>query len=400
MLQTSTVVVSDDGFWDSLEPLLEFPLRVVPINPNARNPLWAYWEFGTIRKTTGRYGSSSTTDRERLRRVTEGPVRPAIGVPQGQPLGSGYSLVLDVDAENGGLESWADLCGRLGEPPPTATVLTKTEDCFHKWFSSSSQWLDAPKELGPGVEVKRAGHLSIVPPTYGYSWAQAPWQDEGIWGWNELDAYLGLVSVPANPSRVSYLDTAVSIPQIGDWSSVDDYLRAISSAAPGARTDALLRYGGKVAYATATGGGLKSPHAVRQALWGACWTNGLVESYDADELNRKIEVYERWADPALNPLLRGDLPLLRSGGSEGGHKVMTGFSGRSAESDRRVFTDLSRFARWEFKPYPVRWAVKSTGLGYEAVRGALARLERDGLIERGPSRANVGKRATHAYRIR
>jgi len=389
-----------DPYWKELEPLLDFPLRVVPIMPSARKPLWSSWEFGAPRKN-GRYGSSSTTDRARLRRVTEGEVRPDIGVPHGQKLGHhGFSLVLDVDAENGGLDSWVELCSKIGAPPQTATVLTKTENCFHKFLSSSSQWRGAPATLGPGLEVKRAGHLSIVPPSRGYAWGAAPWDDPetgsgGIWPWHELDAYLGLVTQPTRP-KVVQAEPGIIAPETTTWTCADDYIRAIASAEPGGRTDALLRMGGKVAYATATGRGLGSPEAVEAALWAACQTNGLLESYGEEKLYRKIEVYLRWSDPGKNPLLTSSSRL---GGAQGGIQVLAHFRGKGSRADQVVFEDLARFARHEYKPYADRWAKQSTGLGRGTVQRALRRLEANGLIEKGPGLWNEGKRATNTYRL-
>jgi hypothetical protein len=385
--------VEQSEFWHQLNPVLDFPLRVVPVKPQARVPYYRGWEFGKIRKN-GRYGSSSTTDRGRLLKVTETDPRPGIAVPTGQPVGNGYLLVLDVDAENGGLESWSTLCGALGEPPPTATVLTKTESCFHKHFISQSQWLDAPKELGPGLEVKRATQLVMVPPTHGYSWAQAPWQEMGIWSWNELDAYLG--SVIAVPEIV-----VPGLPaHLNSWGAVDDHLRAIASASPGGRNEALLRYGGKVAYATASGRGLAGPEAVRVALWQAAHDAGLTGDYDEEELGRKVEVYVRWSDPGQNPLLSQAgftgqylyAPLCPPEDS----KV---FAGRGGQAEKIILTDLARFARHEYKAYAKRWAMKSTGLAPETVREALKRLIGKSLIEQGPSLPNDGRRATHTYRL-
>lgn len=395
MLQGSTAVAAGDNFWNELNPLLDAGIRVIPIEPSTRKPFWQGWEFGKIRMH-GSYGSSATTDRERLLRITESALRPGIAAPQGQPLGNGYSLVVDVDAENGGLDSWVDLCGRLGEPPPTATVLTKTESCFHKWFVSSSQWTNAPKELGPGVEVKRSGQLTMVPPTEGYVWARAPWDDLGVWRWNELDAYLGMIV--GFPTVAERSKPAIGVPRVAEWTSVDDHLRAIAGAKPGQRHDALLRYGGKVAYATAIGHGLESPQAVWDALWRACRTNGLAKDYPEEEVGRKIEVYARWALPGENPIFRKK-PVLRPGGAEGGIKVMTQFRGRGSRAEQAVFTDLVRLARHDFKPYPIRWAMKSTGLAYNTVRDALERLQTHKLIEKGPSISNDGKRATHTYRL-
>jgi hypothetical protein len=231
----------------------------------------------------------------------------------------------------------------------------------------------------------------MVPPSDGYSFVTSPYGDPdeaGVSSWSAWDALLGM-TIAAKASGASsmwdgssptWTDSASNmeiVPSIESWCSVDDYLRAIASATPGSRTEALLRFGGKIAWATANGVGLASPAAVASALWKACETSGLVDDYEAYELERKISKYVAWADPSQNLLLRRTEQRASS--------VIGRYSRESFTAPQlAVFLDLGTMARAQPHPYSKRYGAMRTGFSDWTVREALRWLAAEGLIERGP----------------
>lgn len=416
MLQDSSAVVSD-GFWDELDPLLDFGIRVVPIN--GRKPLLRGWDFGRI-KNDGTWGrSSATTNRERLESKFGGPEgpagdhlqRPGVAIPTGQPWGNGlFTLVIDVDGERGGNDGFIGLCSKLGSPPQTAHVRTPTEESFHLHFLSRGQWHGLPAELRRGVELKRAGHFVVAPPTPGYQWVKHPAQVGLAW-WQELDNYLsaGLRRGETTAPRPELLEARAS------WSDCDDCLAAIMLAPEGERTQALLEYGGRVAYWAALGRGYESREALEAALWKACLSNGLVDEYGETEAWRKIVYVGRLADPAENPYLNGTAPrepfeasdsLLSRGGGRRGLCICPllgmGWRADAAVNGWAVLRDLGVFKG--FKPYSRNYAAKRLGIPPKSAYNALLHLEDDGLITRGPSKLNLTRdgsksRATYTWSV-
>lgn len=396
---TSLALSSDeveraDPFWhgpDGLSLLTDCGIRVMPVRPGAKVPAWKNWAFGRDGRP---YGSScATTDLERLHAAVDGELRPNIGIPTGQPWRGGYLTAIDIDPRHGGDESFTELCDQIGPPPGTATVRTLNGGT-HIYVLSPGRWTDTPKELAPGVEFKRSGQFVMAPPSHGYAWITPPWGDPdeaGISSWHGWESLLGMSVAAKDSGLLEPVARGVIVPRLETWCSVDDYLVAIASAAPGRRTEALLRFGGKIAWATAIGVGLASPAAVAAAIWNACETSGLSADYSAVELGRKIEVFETWSDPSKNPLL-----LPREGHKEAsrviGHRPAEG-------AETAVFLDLGTMARAEAHEYAKRYGAVRTGYSPTSVQNALASLQAKGLIERGASLWNAGKRASNTYKL-
>jgi hypothetical protein len=398
-----------DGFWDGpngLRNLIDLGIRVIPVVPGAKTPAIQNWQYG--RKTPRKNGtlpsyssSSATNDPELLRKRFEKGIRPNVGIPTGQPWRSGYLDVIDVDPRNGGDVSMVELHELIGRPPPTATVRTLNGGT-HIYVTSPVRWMDTPKEILPGVEFKRAGQFVMAPPSNGYRWV-SPLIGEpiesGISSWSELDCYLG-VSLAAKSSGLNQetVETGTPVvPELESWSSPDNHLFAIATAPPGGRTEALLRYGGKVAFATAVGRGLASPSAVESALWRACETSGLVDDYPVAELERKIGVYAEWSDPSKNP-------LLLSPRTEQNASSVFGHRDQLLPSERLVLADLGRQARAQPKRYSERYAAKATGLSKTGAGSAIKSLRAKGLIEPGQSVPTVlpngtKTRNTNTYKL-
>ncbi len=379
-----------DGFWEELEPLLDSGIRVIPVVAGAKTPAWKHWAFG--RNGRPYTASSATTDRGRLKGATERGLRPNIGVPTGQPWGGGYLNAIDLDPRNGGDVAFTELCDELGPPPETAMVQTLNGGT-HIYLWTRSCWTDTPKELAPGVEFKRAGQFVMAPPSNGYAWVHAPWEEGsggGVSSWDAWDSLLGLEGAAQASGLLAEISVDAPAPKLETWGSVDEYQLAIAGAAPGKRTETLLRFGGKIAWATAVGVGLGSPAAVASALWRACETNGLVADYP-EEVLRKIEVFEQWSDPARNPL------LLRR--ENDGERISVIGSPQLGEVERAVLLDLGSMARAEGHAYTKRYGAIRTGYGDRTVYRALKSLERRGLIERGANLWNPGGKASHSYKL-
>lgn len=397
--------VAADEYWsgpDGLENLIAMGIRVMPVVAGQKTPAWKHWAFGRDGRPYS--ASSATTDLERLAKATATELRPNIGVPTGQPWRGKYLNAIDIDPRHGGDVAFTELCDLIGRPPQTATSRTLNGGS-HIYVLSPLPWGDAPKEVAAGVEFKRAGQFVMAPPSNGYSWVVAPYGDledgHGISSWGELDSFLGMTVAAGASGLLEPTEeqaTATVLPPPESWCSTDDYLRAISSATPGRRTEVLLRMGGKVAWATANGAGLDSPEAVGSALWRACETCGLVDDYAVDELTRKIGVFVVWSDPSRNPLLlsgrtdRKHPPVLPS--------LLKGLTESRAPARRAVLESLGRFARMEFRPYAASYGSAWTEIPEPTVRRALIWLHDNGLIERGQSvYSGGGKRPTHTYRV-
>jgi hypothetical protein len=398
-----------DEFWygpDGLNNIIQMGLRVIPVNPGAKKPSWRNWQFGRDEKPYS--SSSSTTDRARLEGAFNRDPRPNAGIPTGQPWQGRYLCVMDIDPRHGGDEGLTKLCDELGRPPLTATVRSKSGGS-HIYVLCRLPWQNAPNELAPGVEFKRAGQFVVVPPSNGYTFVRSPFGDPdvgGISGWSRLEELVGLQTAARAAGQMeTHLGGAIAdlpSPPNPGWTSIDDYLVAIATAAPGNRHATLLSLGGKVAYATALGVGLGSPAAVEAALWKAIETNGLANDYPAEEVLRKIGTYVAWSDATANPLLNGQKPAL---GQHRQHPpvlnpLQWGRTTQVRDARQSVLRSLGSFARMEHRPYAASYGAAWTGLPATNVQRALGWLCANNLIERGPSVYSPdGKRPTHTYRV-
>ena len=148
---------------------------VFPCEPGAKRPLTrnGHWD--------------ATTDRRAVERWWKRWPSANIGLPTGKKSGI---VVLDVDVEDGGLESLARL-ERAGAPVPKTARTRTGGGGIHVFFRypGSTEIRNSAGLLGPGLDVRGEGGYVVVPPsrTRGpYEWidrsplAQASWLIERL----------------------------------------------------------------------------------------------------------------------------------------------------------------------------------------------------------------------------
>lgn len=393
-------------YLESIELLCRMGIRQVPVLQGAKKPLYTNYGFG---REGREHSSSSTSDAGRLVKDVERFARngrvPNMAIPTGQRyyVDEGpdvrrrmYLNVVDVDAKHGGVAGFEDLCEVIGPPPITTEVTTQSGNgSRHLWVLTHRQWDNAvPASIAKGVEFKRALQIALTPPSRGYTFVASP-AEVGIAQWPGLESHIGNLAAETDRKTVEKQRESKesSVPRVDVWGNVDQFLLAIASAKSGNRSSTLVKYGAKVAYATAAGHGLASPQAVEGALWNVCETNGLAADYPT-EIERKIAHCVKWSDPAQNP--RFGAP----GGERSASSVIGRYSlERLSPARRAVFADLGRMARATPHEYSKRYGALKTGLSDWTVLDALKWLTAEGLIEQGPSLWNEGRRASHSYKL-
>jgi hypothetical protein len=143
---------------------------VFPCEPAAKRPLTrnGHWDATTDPHAIGRW----------WRRWPSANV----GVPTGKMSGV---VVLDVDVDDGGLESLAKL-ERAGAPAPTTAKARTGGGGIHIFFrnSTDTQIRNSAGLLGPGLDVRGEGGYVVVPPsrTQGpYEWVDRSPLTEASW---------------------------------------------------------------------------------------------------------------------------------------------------------------------------------------------------------------------------
>ena len=98
-----------------------------------------------------------------------------IGIVTGQVSGI---VVVDVDPDKGGLESWAelqDIHGRID----TLTSLTGGGG-MHLWFQAPAGELKSTtSEIAPGIDTRAEGGYVVAPPSLHISGRRYEWEAEG-----------------------------------------------------------------------------------------------------------------------------------------------------------------------------------------------------------------------------
>jgi hypothetical protein len=393
--------------------------------------MWRGYGFG--RFVSGRYaGSASAPNKsetpeqavDRLLRSLMNAHNPGVGFPQGQPIGGDlFEVVLDIDAEAGGLASWKRLTKDLGVVPITARVLTKTKNSFHVYLVSQHQGKDLPQYLDAGIELKRAGHYVAAPPTPGYRWDVHPGA-VGRAHWPLLDEWLSELP-PLTP-----VTNLVKTTDAHEWSRIDDCLRAITSAPPGDRTTTLLEAGGLACFLHAIGQGFETLAELEAEIRRAVEECGLADDYPDREIDRKVGYVLTLADARTNPYLGGTLPRRgkkpASGAGSTTFEAVQGLKrpaafrepsvseqaakatlpGRTAaarNADREVLLGVVKRHGWSAQhstcPYSKRYGASHTGLPQQTVSRALTRLVLAGYLVEGPrKRVEEGKKKARTFK--
>jgi hypothetical protein len=214
--------------------------------------------------------------------------------------------------------------------------------------------------------------------------------------WVGLEGYLfeKLYGEPASLATSHVEDDRESLSLA--WSALDDCLMAVAGAATGARTDTLLRLGGRACFLHAVGQGFGSTGELEAALFAACETNGLISDYSQKEIVRKVRYMVRTlADASVNPYLKGGV---KPRGDEGQLKVI----GPLAPGQAAVLLDVVKRHGWSTRhapeAYSGRYGESRTGVPKRTVDRALSALVGLGLLESGPGVWNAGSRATKTYK--
>ena len=145
-------------------------LHVFPCEPGAKRPLTrnGYWDATTDRRTIERWWERWTTAN--------------VGLPTGKESGI---VVLDVDVEDGGLESLARL-EREGAPVPKTARTRTGGGGIHFFFRypGGTEIRNNAGLLGLGLDVRGEGGYVVVPPsrTQGsYEWLDRSPLAEASW---------------------------------------------------------------------------------------------------------------------------------------------------------------------------------------------------------------------------
>jgi len=133
---------------------------VFPLEPGGKRPLThnGFWD--------------ATTDARRFEGLWDRWPAANVGVPTGARSGL---LVLDVDPEDGGLESLAEL-ERTNGPLPLTTRARTGGGGTHLFFRYPAEEVrNSAGWLGPGLDVRGEGGYVVVPPS----------RTQGAYGWSE-----------------------------------------------------------------------------------------------------------------------------------------------------------------------------------------------------------------------
>jgi hypothetical protein len=156
-----------------LKAALAYAGRGVPVFP---------CEPGAKRPLTRNGHSDATTDRRAIERWWKRWPSANIGLPTGKESGI---VVLDVDVDDGGLESLAKL-ERAGAPVPKTARTRTGRGGVHVFFRypGSTEIRNSAGLLGPGLDVRGEGGYVVVPPsrTRGpYEWVHRSPLAEASW---------------------------------------------------------------------------------------------------------------------------------------------------------------------------------------------------------------------------
>ena len=156
-----------------LRAALAYAGRGVPVFPCER---------GAKRPLTRNGHCDATTDRRAIERWWRRQPAANIGLPTGEKSGI---VVLDVDVDDGGLESLAKL-EREGAPLPKTARARTGGGGFHLFFRypRGTEIRNTAGLLGPGLDVRGEGGYVVVPPsrTQGpYEWVDRSPLAEASW---------------------------------------------------------------------------------------------------------------------------------------------------------------------------------------------------------------------------
>ena len=143
---------------------------VFPCEPGAKRPLTrnGHWD--------------ATTDSRVIERWWKRWPSANVGIPTGKKSGV---VVLDVDIDDGGLESLAKL-ERTGAPTPKTAKARTGGGGIHIFFRNlrDTQIRNSAGLLGPGLDVRGQGGYVVVPPSRtqsSYKWVDSSSLAEASW---------------------------------------------------------------------------------------------------------------------------------------------------------------------------------------------------------------------------
>lgn len=215
------------------------------------------------------------------------PYADALGVATG---GGVFVIDLDRNHKNGadGVAVFADLIARHGSSEILALgprVVTPSGGVHLYFIATSGRRVRNRTALAPGVDVRGEGGVAMVPPSardgVAYRWTRAPWEC----ALPQAPAWLLDMVAPIEVPRVA----AVSVrPYRGEASAyarvaLERELKAVASAAPGARNAALFKAAASLGSLCAAGALPADP--VAASLIEAAAACGLV----ADDGTRAVE---------------------------------------------------------------------------------------------------------------
>ena len=118
--------------------------------------------------------SDASTDPDVINRWWDEDPYSNIGVRTGQISGI---VVLDIDAKNGGLESWRDLQDFNGR---VDTLTSHTGGGgLHLFFDAPPEDLKSTSsQIAPGVDTKAEGGYVVMPPSLHISGKRYRWEDQ------------------------------------------------------------------------------------------------------------------------------------------------------------------------------------------------------------------------------
>ena len=123
-------------------------------------------------------------------------------------------VVVDLDWDHEGIESFADLEKRYGNHPPTVAVMTGGGGLHLYFRHPGGEVRNSASTLGPGVDVRGDGGFVVAPPSTHSSGTPYRWDGEGTPGRRDLAPMPPWVTARAIPPTSSrrYTPSTVTLP--------------------------------------------------------------------------------------------------------------------------------------------------------------------------------------------
>jgi len=119
---------------------------------------------------------NSTTDEATIDRWFSIDPSINIGIRTGAVSGI---VVVDLDVDHGGFESFADLDDRYGRHEPTVLAITGGGGLHYYFRHPGGEVRNSASSLGPGIDVRGDGGFVVAPPSIHHTGAIYQWDGEG-----------------------------------------------------------------------------------------------------------------------------------------------------------------------------------------------------------------------------